>query len=742
MILNKLDKAKVLPRISATERQALNAGSVWIDGELFSGNPNFRSMMAEAYPALSAEEQAFLDGPAEELLHRVDGWELRNTRRVPEDIWSFLRENGFFGLIIPKAYGGSGFSTLGRSAVMMKTARLGPVGTLVVIPNTLGAAELLIGYGTEAQKSRYLPKLARGEYVPCFGLTEPTAGSDAASIRAEGEVFRDDDGRIKLRLNFTKRYITLAPVANLVSLACRVHDPEQLLGQGADPGITVVLLEKGTPGLRLGDHHLPIGPFDNGPIYGENVIVPADNIIGGPEKAGQGWRMLMEQLGGGRAVSLPAGGVASAKAAASAIGPYSMVREQFGIPIGWIEGVTAKVARTAALAYVLESSRIYVCAGVDAGHHPPVISAILKQQTTELGQQLLIDGMDVMAGAGVMQGPNNILGAGYISAPVSVTVEGANILTRTLMIFGQGAVRCHPYALDTLAALENKDVPAFRKALLGWMGHSIANFGRGIVRGATRGATVSAPVSDETASYFKKLGWASTRFAFLTDLAMFCVGGKLKQRGQLSGRFADALSWMVFGVTTLRRFQAEGAKKEDLPVVHWALKYCLLEVQRAFEGIYANFDTPVIGWLLRYPGRFWLRINPLSSGPSDIEDRRVAATIQKPGEQYQRIALGGLGSPGDDEPGIGRLLYAWRLISAASEPLMRVKKAMRHGQIKAPGVLEALEPAIADGLITESEARAIREAETARLAAIQVDVFDPEDYYRDSLATSLTTGKT
>ncbi|MES1935469.1 acyl-CoA dehydrogenase [Salinisphaera hydrothermalis] len=734
MILNKLDKAKVLPRISDTERQALNAGSVWIDGQLFSGNPDFHSMMQEAYPALSDEEQAFLDGPVEELLHRVDRWELRNTRRVPEEIWAFLRDHGFFGLIIPKEYGGSGFSTLGRSAVMMKTAQLGPVGTIVVIPNTLGAAELLMGYGTEAQKSHYLPRLATGELVPCFGLTEPTAGSDAASIRAEGEVFKSDDGEIKLRLNFSKRYITLAPVANLVSLACQLYDPDNLLGRGEHPGITVVLLEKGTKGLHLGDHHLPIGPFDNGPIHGEDVVVPADNIIGGPEQAGQGWRMLMEQLGGGRAVSLPAGGVASAKSAAAAVGPYSMVREQFGIPIGWMEGVTAKVARSAALAYVLESSRIYVCAGVDAGHHPPVISAILKQQTTELGQQLLIDGMDVMAGAGVMQGPNNILGSGYISAPVSVTVEGANILTRTLMIFGQGAVRCHPYALDTLGALENKDVPAFRKAILGWMGHSIANFGRGIVRGITRGATVRSPVSDETARYFKKLGWASTRFAFLTDLAMFCVGGKLKQRGQLSGRFADALSWMVFGVTTLRRFHAEGARKEDLPVVHWALQYCLLEIQRAFEGIYANFDTPVVGWLLRYPGRFFLKINPLSSGPSDAEDRRVAAAIQTPGEQYQRIALGGLGSPRDDEPGMGRLLHAWRLISEVAEPSMRVKKAMRRGQIKATSVIEALDTAVAEGLVSDAEAERIRAAETARLEAIQVDVFDKDEYYRDSLS--------
>jgi acyl-CoA dehydrogenase len=727
ILLEKIKAARLLPRISDTERQALEAGSVWVDGQLFSGNPDFLKIMAETYPELSREEQAFIDGPVEELLHRVDRWQLRQTRRIPDDIWRYLREQGFFGLIIPRQYGGSEFSTLARSAVMMKVAQLGPVGTLIVIPNTLGAAELLIAYGSEAQRSQYLPRLATGELVPCFALTEPTAGSDAASIKAEGVVFRDDNGSVQVRLNFSKRYITLAPVANLVSLACRLHDPDNILGKGIDPGITVILLEKGMPGLTLGEHHLPIGAFDNGPIYGKNVIAPVENIIGGPDNAGQGWRMLMEQLGGGRAVSLPAGG-------AAAVGPYSMVREQFGIPVGLMEGVEAKIARIAALAYTMESSRVYVCAGVDNGHQPPVISAILKQQTTEIGQQALIDGMDIMAGAGVMQGPNNILGDAYTGAPVSVTVEGANILTRTLMIFGQGAVRCHPYALPTLNALQNDDVSAFRKAILGWAAHSIANFGRGIVRGLTRGATVKSPVGGETARYFRKLGWASTRFAFLTDLAMFFVGGKLKQRGKLSGRFADALSWMLFGLTTLRRFEAEGARAEDLPVVHWALSYCLLQIQNAFEGIYSNFDAPVIGWLLRHPGRFWLRINRLSNGPTDAMDRAVAATIQTPGEQYQRIALEGLGTPRDNEPGMGRLLHAWRLVSAAQPATLKVKKALRHKQIEAADMTSAIEPALQAGVITDKEAQQIREAEAARIEAIQVDSFPSEEYYQDSLA--------
>ena len=732
-LLKKINDAKLLPKISDTERQALEAGSVWIDGEFFGGNPDFQKIMAEAYPGLSAEEQAFLDGPVEELVHMVDSWQLRETRRIPEDVWQFLRDKGFFGLIIPKEFGGSGFSVLGRSAVMMKTSGLGPIGTLVVIPNTLGAAELLIEYGTPEQKDKYLPRLASGELVPCFGLTEPTAGSDAASIKAEGVVFKDENGEAKIRLNFSKRYITLAPVANIVSLACSLHDPDNILGKGEFPGISVVMLEKGTEGLGLGDHHLPIGPFDNGPIYGKDVIAPVDNIVGGPDGAGQGWRMLMEQLGGGRAVSLPAGGVALAKISAAATGPYSIVREQFGIPVGLMEGVETRVARIAALTYVMESARIYVCAGVDNGNHPPVISAILKQQTTEVGQQLVTDGMDVMAGAGVMQGPNNILGGGYIGAPVSITVEGANILTRTLMIFGQGAVRCHPHALDTLNAIEADDVPAFRKAILGWMGHSTTNFFRGIVRGVTRGWTVRTPVKDETAQYFRKLGWAASRFAFMTDLAMFLIGGKLKQRGKLSGRFSDALSWMLFGVTTLRRFEAEGRRKEDLPLVHWALRYSLQQIQLAFEGIYANFNVPVIGWFLRYPGRFWLRINPLSTGPKDSMDRAVAASIQKPGEQYERVA-GGLGTPREDEPGMGRLLHAWRLVSEAQGATLKVRKALHKKQIKANDLVEAIGPAVEAGVITQEEGETIRKAEAARMEAIQVDTFSAEDYYKDEVS--------
>ncbi|HUQ26502.1 MAG TPA: acyl-CoA dehydrogenase family protein, partial [Burkholderiales bacterium] len=385
--LMKFMKAnKMLPQISDTERQALEAGTVWIDGQLFGGNPDFAGILREPYNRLSAEEQAFLDGPCEEVCRMIDRYTISRTRRVPEHVLDYLKKQGFFGLLIPKEYGGKGFSVLLRSAVMAKLSPVSNVvGTYVVIPNSLGAAELLIHYGTEGQKKNYLPKLASGEYVPCFGLTEPTAGSDAASIKAEGLVFKDADGKPKIKLNFRKRYITLAPVANLISIACQLKDPENLLGKGPAPGITVVLVHKGTAGLTIGDHHDPIGdPFPNGPIIGKDVVVSADQIVGGAACAGQGWRMLMEQLAGGRAISLPAGAVGGAKAIMAVTGAYSMVRQQFGIPIGRMEGVEDKVGKIAGLTYALDAARVFGCSAVDAGHQPPVISAILKAYTTEL----------------------------------------------------------------------------------------------------------------------------------------------------------------------------------------------------------------------------------------------------------------------------------------------------------------------------------------------------------------------
>jgi acyl-CoA dehydrogenase len=453
LLLDWMRNNQILPQISDTERQALEAGDVWIDGDFFSGRPDFGKILKENYDKLPANEQAFLDGPVEELLRLCDTYKLSRQRKVPDEIMQFLAKNGFFAMQIDKEYGGMPFSTLGKSSVMAKiTPYSGILSALVVIPNSLGAAELLGHYGTEAQKKYYLPKLASGEFIPCFGLTEPTAGSDAASIKADGEVFRDADGEVKFRLNFRKRYITLAPISNLISLAVRLRDPDNLLGKGEDVGITVVLIEKGADGLHIGDYHEPIGDaFPNGPIVGRDVIVPATDILGGLDYAGKGWKMLMESLAGGRMVSLPASGISAMRMAASAMGAYSMVRQQFGIPIGKMDGISAKVGKVAALSYMFEGARVFGCSALDAGIQPPVASAIMKAWSTEVARECGIDAMDVLAGAAVMQGPNNVIGRNYCSAPVAITVEGANIMTRTLMVFGQGAARRNPWSLHRVS---------------------------------------------------------------------------------------------------------------------------------------------------------------------------------------------------------------------------------------------------------------------------------------------------
>lgn len=733
LLMSWMKAKKLLPQISDTERQALEAGSVWIDGEFFGGNPDFKKMLAEAYSRVSPEEQAFLDGPVEELLRMVDRYEINRSKRVPPEILDFLNSKGFMSFLIDKKYGGLKFSKLAISTIMAKvTSYNAGVGTYVVIPNTLGAAELIIHYGTEEQKDHYLPRLARGEYIPCFGLTEPTAGSDAASIKAEGEVFRDADGEIKIRLNFRKRYITLAPVANLVTLACKLRDPRNLLGRGEEPGITCLLIHKGTPGFSSGDHHMPIGDaFDNGPLYGKDVVVPASNIIGGAERAGQGWKMLMEQLAGGRAVSLPAGAVGGAKAVAAATGAYSMVRQQFGIPIGRMEGVEDKVGKIAGLSYLLEATRVFGCSALDAGQEPPVTSAVMKAYTTEISRQLIVDGMDVFSGAGVMQGPNNILGIGYSTAPVGVTVEGANIMTRTLIVFGQGAIRCHPHALEVVHGVEQGDVARFRKHLLGWFAHVIAGFGRTLLRGLTRGWTVSVPeVAPETRTYYRRLGWAAARYGLYTDLAMFAIGGKLKARGKLTGRYADALAWQLLGFSALRRFEAEGRRPEDLPLVQYALEYSLTQVQQAFEGIVANFDG-LLGRLMRLILTPGLRLNPLATPPSDSLSHAAALTLQSHNEQFRRLTEY-VFTPPETAGGMGRLLRAFRLRTEVQPVLATIHAAQKAGKLPRGPAEELAGEAAHRGLIGREEANQVATALAARLEAIEVDVFKPEQYYLES----------
>ena len=727
MIANLLKNS--LPKISQTEWQALEAGSVWIDGEYFTGNPDFKRILAENYDQLPKEEREFLDGPCQELIEMFDRYEVAETRIIPDDVMQFLKDKGFMALLIPKEYGGLAFSTLGISSVMAKLSPYSAIiGTLVVIPNSLGAAELIKHYGTQEQKDHYLPKLANGDYIPCFGLTEPTAGSDAASIKAEGVVFKDSDGELKLRLNFEKRYITNAPLANLISLACKIVDPDNLLGKGEDLGITVVLLHKGSDGLAIGDHHVPIGEaFYNGPIFGKDVVAPLENVIGGQDYIGLGWKMLMEQLAGGRAVSLPAGAVGGMRSVASVTGPYSMIRQQFGIPIGYMEGIQDKVGKIAGLTYLAEAARVFGCSAVDAGHQPPVTSAILKAYTTDLARELVIDGMDVFSGAGVMQGPNNILGKGYAAAPVGITVEGANIMTRTLIVFGQGATRCHPNALNVVKALEADDNGAVYKNLGAWFGRFFLNIGRSAVRYFTRGITAGSPVSGETATYYRRLGWSASRFAVLTDLAMFTIGGKLKARGNLSGRFADALAWQLLATSALRRWEAEGRKPEDLPLVQYGCDYALAQIQQAFEGIYANFDAPLIGGWLRTVGAFFLRLNPVGRLPSDRTTAACAQAIQALGPQYQRV-VGDIARLPEDRPGAGRLIAAFAKLQQAAPVYAKIAKAQKQRKLERGNAEELASLAVEKGVISAEDKALIEAARTARLDAIQVDILTREQF--------------
>ena len=721
-LLETLRQAGVAPAMSETERVALEAGDVWIDGALFSGRPDFGRLLEESYSSLTTAEQAFLDGPVEEVCALVDKQRIELTKELPCEVWAALRHHRFLGLALPERYGGHGFSALAQSTIFGKLGSASmALQAPVLIANSVGPGELLATVGTAAQREHYLPRLARGEEIPCFALTEPEAGSDAASMSSRGELFEGEDGELYIRLDFEKRYITLAPIATLIGLAFRLFDPENLLGRGEDIGVTCGLVAADLPGVEIGSRHDPMGiPFYNGPIRGRGVVIAASQIIGGVDYAGQGWKMLMEALSGGRAISLPSGAATGAKHIARVAGAYSAVRQQFGLSIGRFEGVEEPLARIGGLAYLLEAARVMTCGAVDSGYRPAVVSAMIKYNSTETLRRLAMDGMDVLGGAGISRGPRNLMAEVYIAAPIGITVEGANILTRTLIVFGQGALRCHPYAHRLLEAVRCGDVAKFRSALLGHAWHGVRNLVRSISLSLTRGRLASAPVSGPTARYYRRLSWASARFAVLADLAMVSLGGKLKFRGKLTGRLADVLSWMYLGFAVLRRFEAEGRREEDLPFVKWASEYSLHRLQEAFEGIYRNFDAPLIGGFLRWPVRWWARLNPLGGAPSDRLGSEIARRLRQPGEQRERLFPGLYrGSEG----ALADLEQAFELAVACEPIQMRVRQMARQQKLPKAKLESWLQEAVENGVIDSEERRLVERAERARRRAIQVDDF-------------------
>jgi acyl-CoA dehydrogenase len=731
-VMKAMKALDFLPTISETEQEAIDAGTVWVEGELFSGKPDFENMLAEDFPDLTPEEQAFFDGPVEEVCRMTIDWEVWQRRDLPPEVWAYLREQRFFGLIIPREYGGHGFSPSGNSAIVAKLSTASStLGITVMVPNSLGPAELLIHYGTEAQKRHYLPRLARGEDIPAFALTEPGAGSDAGAISSWGEVFRGDDGDLYVRLHWTKRYITLAAISTVLGLAFKLQDPQNLLGQGEDLGITCALVPTDTPGVVLGRRHDPLGvPFWNSPTEGRDVVLRLeDAVIGGAAGAGKGWRMLMQSLAAGRGISLPASSTGGIKAVARVASAHALVRQQFGLPIGKFEGIEEPLARIGGWAYLAEAARRYTNGGLDRGAKPAVVTAIMKYATTELFRKAVNDGMDILAGNGISRGPRNALAHAYIGLPVSITVEGANILTRTLMIFGQGAIRCHPYALVEMQALMAWDVRAFDAAFWRHVGHVVRNAFRAVGLSLTRGRLVASPVPGVAAPYWRRLAWASAVFAFLADLAMGTLGGDLKRKEKLTGRFADVFSWMYLAAATLRRFEAEGRRKEDEPFLQWALEHAFAQMQDAFDGLYGNLRVPGLTWLFRGPIAAWSRLNRLSAGPSDDHGHRVAAAMQVPGPQRDRL-FGGVFVPESVERPLGRLEHAMRLVHDAAPVERKLRDAVKAKRLPRAHPATLVEEGIEAGVVTPEEARLLRQAEAARADAIQVDAFAVEDYFR------------
>jgi len=720
---------RFLPRISETERIAIEAGTVWVDGELFSGKPDLDRLLAESWPELTAEEQAFLDGPVESVCRMVNDWEVTQRRDLSPETWEFLKKERFFGLIIPKEYGGLGFSASGNSAVVARCSSVSmPLAISVMVPNSLGPAELLVHYGTKEQKEHYLPKLATGEEMPCFALTEPGAGSDAGSMTSNGAVFRGDDGGLYLKLNWDKRYITLASIATVLGLAFKLRDPENLLGKGENPGITCALIPTDTPGVEHKRRHDPLNvPFINCPTTGKDVVVPVDAIIGGVEGTGQGWKMLMETLAAGRGISLPASCTGGVRLAARVAGAYAAVRKQFGLPIGKFEGIEEPLARIGGFAYLLEAARRFTCGGLDTGARPSVVTAMAKYNFTETLRKAVNDAMDVLGGAAISRGPRNLLANAYTGLPVSITVEGANILTRTLMIFGQGAIRCHPYAYREIKSFYAGDAAAFDQAFFGHVGLVVRNACRALVLSVSRGRLAHVPIDGPAVPYLRRLAWSSASFAFLADFSMAALGGDLKRRETVTGRFSDVFSWMYLATAVLRRFEAEGRRERDLPFFHWTMEYAFARIQEGFDGLFRNLDPPGLGWLFRGPVALWSRLNPVGSGPRDELGHGIARVLQTPGRARDALTRG-LFVPSDPEHPLGRLENAFRLCVEADGVARRIRAAVKAGTLPRKRPEHLIEPALEAGILTPEEADLMRRAEAARDDLIQVDSFTLEEY--------------
>ncbi|MCW8891377.1 MAG: acyl-CoA dehydrogenase, partial [Sedimenticola sp.] len=733
---------QMLPPMSKTEREALEAGTVWWEGELFSGSPDWEKLHQMPAPHLTREEQAFLDGPTETLCRMLDDWQITHELAdMPPEIWAYIKQEKFFAMIIPKRYGGLEFSALAQSKVLTKLASRSLVAASTVgVPNSLGPGELLLHYGTEAQKDYYLPRLAAGDEVPCFALTSPRVGSDATAITDTGVVCKGEyEGKpvIGIRLNWDKRYITLAPIATVLGLAFKLYDPEHLMGDQDEYGITAALIPTQLPGITIGRRHFPLNiPFQNGPTQGQDVFVPLDAIIGGPKMAGQGWKMLVEQLSVGRGITLPSNAVGTGKAAVYATGAYARIRRQFGLPVGKFHGVGEVLARMAGRTYIMSAAADVTIAAIDEGEKPSVPSAILKYHNTEMGRQIANDAMDIQGGKGIMLGPKNYLGRNYQGIPIAITVEGANILTRGLIIFGQGAVRCHPYVLkemEAAGAAGDSGLKAFDEALFGHIGYAISNAARSLVMALTQARYIKAPTQDETRRYYQHISRYSASFALAADVAMLTLGGALKRKELLSARLGDVLSSIYLASMVLKHHTNQGSPQEDIPIVEWACRSLLYDAQEQLHGLLRNFPNRWVAALLRvliFPrGRTY-------SSPADELGLQIVELMMKSSASRDRLCQGIYQAVEPNNP-LGLLQEALELTESVKPLERRVYNARKAGRFETEDTPSQINEAEQKGILSAEEAAQLRAFDDKVMALIGVD-----DFAAAELAAKQTTAVT
>jgi acyl-CoA dehydrogenase len=726
---------KILPQMSQTEKEALEAGTVWWEGDLFGGRPDWNKLLAYPQPQLTAEEQSFLDNETEQLCALVNDWD---TTQVHHDMspaaWQFAKDKGFLGMIIPKRYGGLEFSAYAHSQVVTKlSTRCSAAAVSVMVPNSLGPAELLLHYGTDEQKNHYLPRLAKGIDIPAFALTSPQAGSDAASIPDSGIVCKGlFEGRevLGMRVTWDKRYITLGPICTVLGLAFRLFDPDHLLGQEEDLGITCALVPTHHQGVDIGRRHFPLNAvFQNGPTWGKDVFMPIEWIIGGPKMAGQGWRMLMECLAAGRSISLPGSNTGMQKLAVRATGGYARVRSQFKMPIGKFEGIQEPLARMGGNLYMCDAARVMTAGAIDLGEKPSVVSAIVKYHVTERARMVVNDAMDILGGKGICLGPNNFMGRAYQQIPVAITVEGANILTRSLIIFGQGAIRCHPYVLKEMQAAGESDkakaLRDFDDALFSHIGFVVSNGARAFVMGVTGSHFVSVPanIAPEARRYYQQLTRFSAAFAFISDVSMLVMGGDLKRKEKLSARLGDILSLMYLSSATLKRYEADGRPQADAPLMHWSIWDAMFKAQNAFEGVISNYPSKLAAFILHQA------IFPMGRPyvvPSDKLGGEVARLLVEPSATRDRLTSG-MYIPHDEKDAIGVIELALEAVIKAEQVEAGIRAAQKAGRIAGRNADELARAAHEKGIITGEDLALMQRAARLRQEVIRVDDF-PQDF--------------